>query len=343
MLSIIVPVYNVKLYIEECVDSLLAQDYKDCEIILIDDGSTDGSGQICDNFLLKDSRIKVLHQENRGLSAARNTGLKYAQGEYIGFIDSDDLVSSSMFADLIEALEKNNADVSICNFEVFNKVNRYKSKRYNNDVIDYNGTNQTKFYGPALDSSCNRVYRAEPIRKHGLLFEHKSKVAQEDYWFLVRLFSHVSRIVTISECHYKYRERGSSITKSHSDGDITKRCLDFLALSKEYISMHSNREYKDFLDYAYLNMFMASINNASDTKINTLKTIVQSYLKEPRFCDAISSYSFSKLLPGNGVKHYYDKFCFGLLRANLIVAYSVLESLRLKKLRSNNRTNIYFD
>lgn len=343
MLSIIVPTYNVRLYIKECIDSLLIQNYRDFEIIIVDDGSTDGSSQICDNLRLIDSRIKVVHQKNGGLSAARNTGLKYAQGEYISFIDSDDLVSPSMFTDLIEALEKNNADISICNFEVFNKVNRYKSMRYNNEVIDYTSTNQAKFYGPALDSSCNRVYRAEPIRKHELLFEHKSIVAQEDYWFLVRLFSHISRVVTISECHYKYRERGSSITKSHSDGDITKRCLDFLALSEVYISKHSNREYGEFLDYACVNMFMASMNNASDTKVKTLKTIIHSYLKEPRFCSAISKFKLNKLLRGNGVKHYYDKFCFGLLRSNLIGVYSFLESLRLKKLRSNNRTNIYFD
>lgn len=343
MLSIIVPVYNVKLYLDECIDSLLAQDYKDCEIIIVDDGSTDGSSEVCEKQIEKDSRIIVVHQENGGLSAARNTGLKHAKGDFISFVDSDDMVSPSMYTDLIDALEKNKADVAICNFEVFNKENRYKSKRYKDDVIDYTSANQMMFYAPALDSSCNRVYRVAPIKKHSLMFEPKSKVAQEDYWFLVRLFTHISRIVTVSECHYKYRERGSSITKSHSDGDITRRCLDFLALSIEYIEKHTSREYDVFLDYAYVNMFMASINNASDLKIGTIKAIIQSYLKDFRFSDAISKCRLDKVLSGIGLKYYYDKLCFGLLRHNLINVYSLLEVLRLKKLRSNNRTNIYFD
>lgn len=343
MLSIIVPTYNVKSYIEECIDSLLTQNYTNCEIIIVDDGSTDGSGQVCDKLKSKDSRIRVVHQENGGLSAARNTGLKFANGKYISFIDSDDVISSSMFSNMINALEKNRADVAICNFEVFNKQSKYKSLRYKDEVIDYSGENQIKFFGAALDSSCNRVYRAEVIKKLGLEFEPKSKVAQEDYWFLVRLFTYIYRIVTVSSCYYKYRERGSSITKSHSDGDITKRCLDFLTLSKAYILKNSDKKCNDFLNYAYVNMFMASINNASDTKLSTIRTIIKSYFNEPQFYEAISKNSLRKVLCGVGLKHKYDLMCFMLLRNNITLIYSLLESLRLKKLRSNNRTNLYFD
>ena len=90
LISIIIPVYNVEHYLAECLDSVLAQTYKNLEIILVDDGSIDGSGQICDNYAGKDSRIKVIHQTNAGVSAARNKGLKVAKGEYIGFVDADD-------------------------------------------------------------------------------------------------------------------------------------------------------------------------------------------------------------------------------------------------------------
>lgn len=343
MLSIIVPIYNVKHYLRECINSLISQAYKKCEIIMVDDGSTDGSAQICDEYQKKDSRIKVIHQSNGGLSSARNTGLREARGKYISFIDSDDIVTPAMFADLIERIEKYNADVAICNFEVFNRINRYRGNRYKNEVIDYSPLNQVKFFGAALDSSCNRVYKAEPIRKFGLEFEHKSKVAQEDYWFLVRLFSHISRIVTVSAPHYRYRERGSSITKSHSDGDITKRCLDFIALSKSYISANTDREYNDFLSFQYVNMFMASINNASDTRIRTIEAIVRSYMKETLFLEAISKKSLKIALSGAGMKHQYDLLCFAFLRLRLIKVYSLMEAIRLKKLRSNNRTTMYFD
>lgn len=343
MLSIIVPTYNVKSYLEECVNSLLAQNYTDCEIIIVDDGSTDGSAQLCDKLQTVDSRIRVVHQKNGGLSAARNTGLRIAQGEYIGFIDSDDLILPSMFVDMIDALEKSHSDVAICNFEVFNKVNSYKSLRYKDEVIDFSDENQVRFFSAALDSSCNRVYRTNIIRKLGLEFEPKNKVAQEDYWFLVRLFANISRIVTVSSCYYKYRERGSSITKSHSDGDITRRCIDFLALAKDYISKRTNKDCHSFMNYAYINMFMASINNASDTKPTTLINIIDSYFKESQFFDAISKESVDNTLCGSGLKYEYDKLCFCLLRHKFIKAYSFLESLRLKKLRSNNRTNLYFD
>lgn len=343
MLSIIVPIYNVKHYLRECIHSLITQEFKNCEIILVDDGSTDGSAQICDEFQKKDSRIKVIHQSNGGLSFARNTGLREARGKYISFIDSDDIVTPVMFTDLIEKIEKYDADVAICNFEVFNRENRYKGDRYKDEVIDYSPSNQVKFFGAALDSSCNRVYKADPIRRFGLEFEHKSKVAQEDYWFLVRLFAHISRIVTVSAPHYIYRERGSSITKSHSDGDITKRCLEFLALSQSYLSANTDRSYNDFISFQFVNMFMASINNASDTRRRTIEAIVRSFMRVPIFFEAISKECLKTALPGSGMKHQYDLLCFALLRLRLTKVYSFLESIRLKKLRSKNRTTIYFD
>lgn len=343
MLSIIVPIYNVKSYLKECIDSLITQDYIDCEIIMVDDGSTDGSGMLCDELLKKDSRLKVIHQTNSGLSSARNSGLQYAKGDYISFIDSDDIVSSNMFTRLISSIEKTNADLAVCNFEVFNRHNRFLGSRYCDEVIEYSHDKQIKFFGAALDSSCNKVYKAESIRRIGLQFEHKSKVAQEDYWFLVRLFTHITRIVTISECHYKYRERGSSITKSHSDGDITKRCIDFLFLAKEYISNNSDRNCMDFLSFAYINMFMASVNNASNTKPSTIKAILSDYIREPLFVKAISKKNIGIVLSGDGIRHKYDLICFSLLRNRFLNIYSLIESIRLKRLRSNNRTNLYFD
>lgn len=343
MLSIIVPVYNVRLYLEECVDSLLNQSYKNCEIILVDDGSTDGSGEICDSLMLKDTRIKVIHQENGGLPAARNAGLNCAQGKYIAFVDSDDLVYPSIYSELITVLEENKVDVAICNCEVFNKSNSYKINRYKNEVIEYTPTNQVKFFGAALDSCCNRVFIAAPIRRLNLQFEHKSVVAQEDYWFQIRLFTHIRRIATISASHYKYRERGSSITKSKSEGDITKRCIDFLHMSENYISTHSDRICDDFLSYACLNMFMTSINNVSEINVSVLKSVIKNYSVTKFFKIAISKSFIEKYLCGHGLKHKYDLLCFSLIRHNFLLTFSILELIRLRKLRSNSRINLYFE
>ena len=105
LLSVIVPVYNVEAYLPECVDALLKQSYFNTEILLIDDGSVDKSGEICDACALKDKRIKVIHKKNGGVSAARNTGLQEARGEYITYADSDDLVGRTIYTELIDAME----------------------------------------------------------------------------------------------------------------------------------------------------------------------------------------------------------------------------------------------
>lgn len=114
LVSIIVPVYQVKEYIGECVESLLAQTYTNLEILLVDDGSTDGSGELCDEYAAKDSRVQVIHQENQGPSVARNQGLDYAKGEYVAFVDSDDAVVPDFIETLFGILNKYQADIAAC-------------------------------------------------------------------------------------------------------------------------------------------------------------------------------------------------------------------------------------
>ena len=117
LVSIIVPVYQVKDYIGECVESLLRQTYTNLEILLVDDGSTDGSGAICDEYARRDNRIRVIHQENQGLSAARNTGLDRAAGEYVAFVDSDDAVLSDFIETLYDLADRYQADIAACAYE----------------------------------------------------------------------------------------------------------------------------------------------------------------------------------------------------------------------------------
>ena len=111
LISIIVPVYNVEKYLEKCVDSIINQTYKNIEIILVDDGSKDNSGKICDIIKEKDERIKVIHKQNGGLSDARNAGLKIAKGTYIGFVDSDDYIAEDMYQTLYSLSKEKNADI----------------------------------------------------------------------------------------------------------------------------------------------------------------------------------------------------------------------------------------
>lgn len=116
LLSIIVPVYNVKSYLKKCVESIINQTYTNLQIILVDDGSTDGSQDICDEFAQRDSRIVVIHKENGGQSTARNVGMDRAKGVYIAFVDSDDWLEPNMYEALISQLEKHEADIVACSF-----------------------------------------------------------------------------------------------------------------------------------------------------------------------------------------------------------------------------------
>ena len=118
LISVIVPVYNVRAYLESCINSIINQTYKNLDIILVDDGSTDGSGEVCDKFLEIDKRIRVFHKNNGGLSDARNYGLKEAQGELIGFVDSDDMLDKRMYEVLYYNMKKFDADISICSYKL---------------------------------------------------------------------------------------------------------------------------------------------------------------------------------------------------------------------------------
>lgn len=115
-ISIIVPVYNVENYVSKCIESIINQTYKDVEIIIVNDGSTDKSGDICDYYSKKDARIILIHQENQGLSMARNNALDIASGDYIGFVDSDDWIAPDMYGTLYNNAIEHDADISMCNF-----------------------------------------------------------------------------------------------------------------------------------------------------------------------------------------------------------------------------------
>lgn len=142
MISVIVPVYKVERYIHQCIVSILNQTYQDLEILLIDDGSPDKCGEICKEYAKKDSRIKVFHTENHGLSAARNVGLQIAKGEYIGFVDSDDWIEPDMFEILLRRLEETGADISVCEIWREDVEERHPGKSVRNAV--YTGTDAIK-------------------------------------------------------------------------------------------------------------------------------------------------------------------------------------------------------
>lgn len=221
MISVIVPVYKVVPYLRQCVESIINQTYNDLEILLIDDGSPDECGEICDEYKEKDKRVKVFHTDNRGLSAARNIGLQNAKGEYIGLIDSDDWIELDMYEVLMRGLEE--ADISVCGYDS-------SSLKVDFDGTIYRGTDVMK---ALLDEKVNnnmwnKLYRRELF--DGVHFPEGRNY--EDVAVLHKIVDRAKAVATIQGVKYHYRVRPESITKTYT----VKNLMD-------YVDAHLDRYY----------------------------------------------------------------------------------------------------
>ena len=168
MISIVVPVYNSEKYLKACIDRILEQEYREFELILVDDGSTDESGTICDEYAQKDDRVKVIHQQNAGLSAARNKGLEYATGEYILWVDSDDIIAKEALAIWLGLIEKHDADMAIGKIAIVQEnedcIEQQKTK---GSVLTGEGALKHVFYGNLIGTTvCGILIKAEIARRY---------------------------------------------------------------------------------------------------------------------------------------------------------------------------------
>ena len=219
MVSVVIPVYNVEKYLAECVDSVLGQTYADFEIILVDDGATDSSGQMCDEYAQKDARIRVIHQPNGGLSAARNTGLKAARGEYVYFLDSDDYIETCALEHLVAVADQEQADVVFFDGYVFfdeceedDSVSRYVRKVVyatdkGRDVL-YKQLILDEYRTPVQFLLIKRTY----LDTHQLTF--LEGVIHEDELFTFLVYNADGRVAHCHEQLYARRIRPASIMTS---------------------------------------------------------------------------------------------------------------------------------
>jgi len=220
-ISIIVPVYNVEKYLRKCVDSILNQTFKDFELILVDDGSPDNSGVICDEYAKKDSRVRVIHKKNGGLSDARNIGIDAAKGKYIGFIDSDDYIDQNMYKQLYDSLMKNNADLSICGiFDVFDGRTPVK-KSEKELLLNRDEATLLIFHGNEISvHAVNKLYKRKifdnvryPVGKY-----------HEDSYTIVDILDNCDTVAINSRQMYYYFHRNESITSE----DFSEKQFEFI-------------------------------------------------------------------------------------------------------------------
>ena len=228
MISVIVPIYNVEKYLEKCINSIMNQTYRDLEIILINDGSTDSSGQICDKYKKIDERIKVVHKENKGVSSARNRGLDIAKGDYIGFVDSDDYIHPNMYEILYNNLINNDCDISMCNY-VKGVQEGYKFNNIKNNIELLDNLEQMRcFYNDKLGQILGcylKLYKKELF--NDLRFDENRIF--EDWLIAHQIHSKCDKMVYIPNILYFYRQREGSIINS----SFSIKKLDMLYAFKE--------------------------------------------------------------------------------------------------------------
>ncbi len=252
MISIIVPVYNVEKYLVRCLDSILAQDYSDYEILLIDDGSTDLSGQIADEYTVRDSRIKVWHRSNEGAAAARNFGLDQAKGEYICFIDSDDWVESTYLYELHELIIANQADIAMCRYQNHTGSERIEQPYEENvtiqsgiDAIDNLYSNHCLEYVVVW----NKIYKRDLFNE----VRFTTGMIYEDEVICPKILIRANKVVKTDRILYNYRTDNEASVMSVGYSFKRLDILKAIELRMEIFKNNGLTKYyeKDSFKYLY--------------------------------------------------------------------------------------------
>ncbi|WP_226645635.1 glycosyltransferase [Mesobacillus subterraneus] len=228
-ISIIVPVYNVEAFLKECIESIINQTFRNLELILINDGSSDNSGEICDRYAQTDKRIKVIHKKNSGPSSTRNLGIKVAKGNYVGFVDSDDTIELNMYENMYKMAAKTKSEIVACGYVELNefngKSNKYSTPFKEKVLIEGQDIKETlerflsknKILG--YPSLCNKLYNKKFLLENKLIINENIRIA-EDLCFNISAYSRAKRVCCINEAYYRYRRINSESIMNNKDGSF---------------------------------------------------------------------------------------------------------------------------
>ena len=302
LVSVIVPIYNAEPYLEKCVDSILAQTYGDLEVILVDDGSPDNCGAICDRYAACDARVCVIHQENGGVSSARNAGLDAATGEYVMFTDADDRIEPDIVSVLAEALEANNADIATCNLRSENISGEKKARVIDmRDVtLDFPKPDYTKLFGMhgRLISifPVNNLYLRAHIERMHLRFLPMQQVLSEDQLFNWCYYAAVRRAVCIDKPLYVYQVRENTLSREKRPADILLRRVTLVCVLRDFLRQNLSemppKSFFDALTWSYFVSGCGSVGSA-DRIVEGLR-IIRKSPERRRFRSTLLSMLFGK-------------------------------------------------
>lgn len=280
VISIIIPVYNVAAYLPECLDSILRQDHEKLEVILIDDGSKDESGSICDAYGAKDARVRVIHQQNGGAAAAKNAGLRAATGEYLSFVDSDDYLEPNVYGYMLGLLKSTDSDAAVFAFR-----NAFRS--HTEDHIPH--TERTEFTGREYvlrflsDWTCcllwNKLYKRSLF--DGVFFEEGHRI--DDEYFTYQGIMNAKKVVCDGRVIYNYRRRASSAMLNPLARErLALDRIDFLAKRRERVIARFPELRKEF-DIQFLDAltYLPTDPENSEESLKVIKRKLREYLLQP--------------------------------------------------------------
>jgi glycosyltransferase involved in cell wall biosynthesis len=247
LISVIVPVYNVEPYLDRCIGSIVNQTYKNLEIILVDDGSTDDSGKICDQWKEKDSRIKVIHKKNGGLSDARNTGMKQMTGKYVAFVDSDDWIEVSMYERMIKMIKKSHADICECGFQrkSSEKEKTIQATEQKKIIMDKKAALEAVVTQKIEPVVWNKLYKR--VKIENIMFQ-VGKYNEDEFWTYLAV-DKIQKMIQIPDVLYNYFQRADSIINT----SYSLKRLD--GLQGRYERMQYLKQYPDIYHIAKRNMY----------------------------------------------------------------------------------------
>lgn len=281
LISIIVPVYNVEKYLDQCIDSIVNQTYDNLEIILVDDESPDNSPQMCEKWAKRDSRIKVIHEKNGGLASARNAGLDMATGEYIGFVDSDDYISKDMYSCMLQAMKKTNAKIACCKSLTVrdDDLPSFSTVSSTNDVrfFDVRETIEEVFSFKMGTSFWRRLFHASVLEN----IRFPEGEINEDYPLLIPTVAKAGGTVLVDKILYYYRDRSDSVTGTLHTSIGTLKCVKRnLEILKCQLSEYKIDVTESFSLFSAKNSFfmILSIVKNYDNISGALKELYESYL-----------------------------------------------------------------
>lgn len=294
-ITIIVPVYNVEKYLKDCIDSILQQTFTDYELILVDDGSPDNSGQICDDYAHKDKRIKVIHKNNGGLSSARNAGLNLSIGEYITFIDSDDLIKKDYLKKVFDIVLKENIDVLSCQFYRFKnslELNLEEQSDLKYEIMDkYTAMGELINNSELNFSACTKIFRRDLFK----YLKFNEIRIYEDMDIMYRIIDKASKIAIVYNSFYCYRITPNSILTSNFNQkhlieyDIRKEMYDYYSIFYPQLSYNV---YANWMFVSYLMYVKITRNERNKQKYKYLLKFDKKIIKKANILNLLPNIRF---------------------------------------------------